>query len=188
MGVLAAGGASLLDIEQIVVRGRLTLDILIDVPPGTRSSRTSSSTGGSTISGSISRWWRMPRASTEPVLPSPSSDGRSVRTVRSGGSSDRIRDGNIDRIFRLSRYPVIAYELAITDGDIDQMRSGARRSCRRQSDGHRHSGRGPASPGAAARGARCRLDPHPERDDRSARRGGGRCRRGGGDHEASDVR
>jgi hypothetical protein len=33
-GVLEAGRAALLDVEQIVVRGRLTLDILIDVPPG----------------------------------------------------------------------------------------------------------------------------------------------------------
>ena len=33
MGVLTASGASLLDVEQIVVRGRLTLDILINVGP-----------------------------------------------------------------------------------------------------------------------------------------------------------
>jgi phosphoserine phosphatase len=31
-------------------------------------------------------------------------------------------DGNIERIFRLSRYPVVSYELAVSGGDIQKMR------------------------------------------------------------------
>lgn len=123
MGVLTAGNAALLDVEQIVVRGRLTLDILINVPPGNTVIKDLLFYG----------WENDLRVDFEVVEDTPSEfRTRSVVTVIGpevgpevfGAVAQAIAsgDGNIDRIFRLSRYPVIAYELAITDGDIDAMR------------------------------------------------------------------
>lgn len=123
MGVLTAGDADLLDVEQIVVRGRLTLDILINVPPGNTVIKDLLFYG----------WENDLHVDFEVVEDTPSEfRTRSVVTVIGpevgpevfGAVARAIAsgDGNIDRIFRLSRYPVIAYELAITDGDIDVMR------------------------------------------------------------------
>lgn len=123
MGVLTAGEAALLDVEQIVVRGRLTLDILINVPPGNTVIKDLLFYG----------WENDLHVDFEVVEDTPSEfHTRSVVTVIGpevgpevfGAVAQAIAsgDGNIDRIFRLSRYPVIAYELAITDGDIDVMR------------------------------------------------------------------
>ncbi len=123
MGVLAAGGATLLDVEQIVVRGRLTLDLLIDVPPENTIIKDLLFYG----------WERDLRLDFEVVEDGPSEYrtrsavtviGRDVGPEVFGAVAAAIAsgNGNIDRIFRLSRYPVIAYELAITDGDIDHMR------------------------------------------------------------------
>ena len=123
MGVLEAGRALLLDVEQIVVRGRLTLDILIGVPPGNTVIKDLLFYG----------WENDLRVEFEVVEDAPSEFrtrsavtliGREVGPEVFGAVASAIAsgDGNIDRIFRLSRYPVIAYELAITDGDIDMMR------------------------------------------------------------------
>ena len=123
MGVLEGDGATLLDVEQIVVRGRLTLDILIDVPAGNTVIKDLLFYG----------WERDLRLDFEVVEDAPSEYrtrsavtviGRDVGPDVFGAVASAIAsgDGNIDRIFRLSRYPVIAYELAITDGDIDVMR------------------------------------------------------------------
>jgi len=123
MGVLEAGGAVLLDVEQIVVRGRLTLDILIDIAPGNTIIKDLLFYG----------WEHDLRLDFEVVEDAPSEYrtrsavtiiGREVGPAVFGAVAGAIAsgNGNIDRIFRLSRYPVIAYELAITDGDIDVMR------------------------------------------------------------------
>jgi phosphoserine phosphatase len=45
----------------------------------------------------------------------PDDFGIVARGIAEGG-------GNIERIFRLSRYPVISYELAVSNGDIDKIR------------------------------------------------------------------
>jgi phosphoserine phosphatase len=123
MRVIEAGSANLLDVEQIVVRGRLTLDILIDIPPGNTIIKDLLFYG----------WENDFRLDFEVVEDAPSEYrtrsavtviGREVGPSVFGAVAAAIAsgNGNIDRIFRLSRYPVIAYELAITDGDIDMMR------------------------------------------------------------------
>jgi phosphoserine phosphatase len=123
MGVLESGGAILLDVEQIVVRGRLTLDILIDVPEGNTLIKDLLFYG----------WEKDLRLDFEVVDDAPSEYrtrsavtviGSDVGPTVFGAVASAIAsgEGNIDRIVRLSRYPVIAYELAITDGDIDVMR------------------------------------------------------------------
>jgi phosphoserine phosphatase len=124
MRVLAEGGAELADVEQVLVRGRLTLDILIDLPEDQ-----------ATIKDLLFYAWEHDiSVDFEVVEGTPREPAsRSVVTVigaRIGpdafgavAGAVAAAGGNIDRIFRLSRYPVVSYELAITDGDLAEMRN-----------------------------------------------------------------
>ena len=123
MDVLTATGAEVYDIEQIVVRGRLTLNVLIGVEGHKATIRDLLLFG----------WEQRLHIEFEVVDPvptpikamtvvtvlgeriGPEDFGAVARAIATGG-------GNIDRIFRLSRYPVISYELAISNGDIDKIR------------------------------------------------------------------
>lgn len=123
MDVLEATGAEVYDIEQIVVRGRLTLNVLVGV-------------GGqkATIRDLLLYGWEQrlhiefevvdpiptpPKPMTAVTVLGerigPSDFGAVARTIASGG-------GNIERIFRLSRYPVVSYELAVSGGDVAKIR------------------------------------------------------------------
>ncbi|MBW3666451.1 MAG: phosphoserine phosphatase SerB [Actinobacteria bacterium] len=124
MDVLSAGEAEIFDVEQIVVRGRLNLNVLIGV-----------STERSTIADLLYFGWAegldidfevveptptpIKEVSVVTVLGAkvgPDDFGAVARAIADGG-------GNIERIFRLSRYPVLSYELAISGGDIDLIRA-----------------------------------------------------------------
>lgn len=125
MDVLAAGEAEIYDVEQIVVRNRLTLNVLIGV-----------STEQATIRDLLFFGWEeglhidfevVEATPSEPkelsivtvlgIRVGPDDFGAVARAIADGG-------GNIERIFRLSRYPVLSYELTISNGDIDQIRAG----------------------------------------------------------------
>lgn len=125
MAILSSTGAEIYDIEQIVVRGRLTLAILI------RAAESHS-----TISELLFYGWEnklriefdaIDATPSEPVQAhvvtvigarvSPEDFGAVAAAIAGGG-------GNIDRIFRLSRYPVISYELAVSGGDPEVIRRG----------------------------------------------------------------
>lgn len=124
MSVLADGGAQLLDVEQMVVRNRLTIDVLITVPEDRalmkdllfhgweHDLRLEFEVVSDTPTEYRSRW------AVTLIGPTVGPDvfGAVASAIASGG-------GNIDRIHRLSRFPVMSYELAVTDGDIDVMRS-----------------------------------------------------------------
>ena len=123
MDVLEATGAEGYDIEQIVVRGQLTLNVLVGV-------------GGqkATIRDLLLFGWEQ-RLQIEfevvDTVPTPlksmmvvtvlgerigpSDFGAVARAIANGG-------GNIERIFRLSRYPVVSYELTVSNGDINKIR------------------------------------------------------------------
>jgi phosphoserine phosphatase len=123
MDVLAATGAEIYDVEQIVVRGRLTLNILVGVDGEKATIRDLLLFG----------WEERLHVEFEVVdpLPTPSKTmtvvtvlgerigpddfGVVARAIAEGG-------GNIERIFRLSRYPVISYELTVSNGDIHKIR------------------------------------------------------------------
>lgn len=123
MDVLTATGAEVYDIEQIVVRGRLTLNVLIGVDGEKATIRDLLLFG----------WEQRLHIEFEVVDPlptpvksmtvvtvlaeriGPEDFGAVARSIAEGG-------GNIERIFRLSRYPVVSYELAVSDGDIDKIR------------------------------------------------------------------
>ncbi|MEX0952375.1 MAG: phosphoserine phosphatase SerB [Nitriliruptoraceae bacterium] len=125
LGVLSRAGAQLYDIEQVVVRDRLTLDLLIGVE-----------TGDDVLKELLYHGWEHGlQLDFEVVEPTAETNGvtRSVVTVIGqtltpaalASTTAAIADGggNIDRIVRLSRYPVVSYEFVIAGGDIDGMRS-----------------------------------------------------------------
>jgi len=125
MDVLTAGGAEIYDVEQIVVRGKLTLNVLIDVPAEQATIRDLLFLGWE--KGLNIDFEPADTAPTEPKALSivtvlgarvaPDDFGAVARAIADGG-------GNIERIFRLSRYPVLSYELTISGGDIDAVRAG----------------------------------------------------------------
>ncbi|MCH8971440.1 MAG: HAD-IB family phosphatase, partial [Acidobacteria bacterium] len=125
MDVLSAGGAEIYDIEQIVVRGRLTLNILVGVAAEQATIRDLLFFG----------WEAGLHIEFEVVDTTPSSPkSLSIVTVLGvrvgpedfGAVATAIASGrgNIERIFRLSRYPIMSYELTISGGDIDEIRAG----------------------------------------------------------------
>jgi phosphoserine phosphatase len=123
MDVLTATNAEVYDIEQIVVRGQLTLNVLIGVDGEKATIRDLLLFG----------WEQRLQIEFEVVDPiptplkpilvvtvlgeriGPDDFGAVARAIADG-------DGNIERIFRLSRYPVVSYELAVSGGDIQKMR------------------------------------------------------------------
>lgn len=123
MDVLGADGVELLDVEQVVVQGRLNLGILISVPEGQAAIKNLLFYG----------WEHHISLDFEVVEGEPRSRGvESVVTVigssvgaEAFGSVARAIagcGGNIDRIARIARYPVTSYELSVSGGDIDSLK------------------------------------------------------------------
>ncbi|GAB6902788.1 phosphoserine phosphatase SerB [Kineosporia succinea] len=124
-GVLTRSGVEVLDVEQVVVRGHLTLAVLVtagaDEPGMIAEVRRTGSDLGLTVSGEPgtgdnSRRRRNRLAVTmlgAPLLPS-----------AVAGVTGRIaaHGANIDRIRRISRYPVTTLELDISGGDAEGLR------------------------------------------------------------------
>jgi phosphoserine phosphatase len=124
MTVLADAGADVEDVEQIVIRGRLSLGLVVSVPPG-----------GDVLKELLLFGWEQGVDVDFEVVeatPTPARRpgavvtimGRRVCPAEFAAAARIIADhgGNIDRIVRLGRYPVMAYELAVTGGDTDGMK------------------------------------------------------------------
>jgi phosphoserine phosphatase len=124
LGVLADSGAELFDMEQVVVRDRLTLDLLIEVDAGHHVLKELLFHG----------WEHGLHLEFEVVgagAARPSAPRSVVTVIGQALPPGALRDvtgaisaagGNIDRIVRLSRYPVISYEFTTRAGDVDVMR------------------------------------------------------------------
>jgi phosphoserine phosphatase len=125
LGVLAEAGAELYDMEQVVVRERLTLDLLLGVGEGDDALKELLFHG----------FQHDLQLDFEVVADAPSRPAaeRSIVTVIGATlPPGALRDvtgaiaaggGNIDRIVRLSRYPVVSFEFVVVDGDVDRMRT-----------------------------------------------------------------
>jgi len=123
MAVLAESGAELYDVEQVTVRGRLTLGILFSDPHG-----------DSTVKDLLYYGWESGlQMDFEVVETDPTSRataavvtvlGHTVGPAAFGAAAAAIAKagGNIERIVRLSRYPVVSYELVVADSDLDELR------------------------------------------------------------------
>ena len=123
--VLAQHGADVYDMEQVVVRERLTLDVLIGV--GEDDDTVKELLFWAFQAGVQLDFEVVEDTSTRASLPrfavtvigqplTPSGLAAVTRGIAAGG-------GNIDRIVRLARYPVTAFEFVVVDGDLDAMRS-----------------------------------------------------------------
>ena len=124
MSVLSRSDAHIHDVEQVLVRGRLSLDVLISVGEGQATVKDLLFFGwenGLNVDFDV-----VDEEPAEVLLRSvvtligdavgPDAFGAVAQAIAQGG-------GNIDRIVRLSRKPVTSYELAVTDGDLDRMRA-----------------------------------------------------------------
>lgn len=123
MALLARSDATIHDVEQVLVRGRLTLDVLISV-----------SEGQGTIKDVLFYGWEMGLQTDFEVVEGEPTDvnsrsvvtmiGSAVGPAAFGAVATAIASngGNIDRIVRLSRDPVVSYELAVSGGDLAEMR------------------------------------------------------------------
>jgi phosphoserine phosphatase len=124
LGVLAQAGAELLDMEQVVVRQRLTLDLLIGLGEG-----------DDVLKELLFHGWEQGLQMDFEVVETadePAPRPRFVVTVigqqLQPGALQAVTGaiahggGNIDRIDRLSRYPVVSYEFVVVGGDADRMR------------------------------------------------------------------
>ena len=121
--VLSEIGAVIKDIEQIVVRRRLTLDVLIEVD------KNDDALKGLLLFG----YQRGLQIDLEEVEGEPTEYkeqcvvtliGRNVTPEDMKLVTEAISNGkgNIDRIIRLSRYPVMSYELSVNGGRMDEIR------------------------------------------------------------------
>jgi phosphoserine phosphatase len=125
MEVLAAAGCELFDVEQVVLRDRLSLSVLISVPEGQPTIRDVL----------FYAWERGLQADFEVIedeSPAPSRPrfavsliGRRITPAAFGAAAGAIAaaGGNIDRIERLARYPVVSYELAVSGGEQHDIRA-----------------------------------------------------------------
>lgn len=126
MGVLASSGAEIYDVEQIVVRRRLTLNLLIQVPAEKATIRDLLYFGWQN---DLHLDFEVVEATPQPSAPKemhavtiigtrvgPDDFGAVAAAIAGGG-------GNIERIFRLSRYPVVSYELTVSNGDMGEIRA-----------------------------------------------------------------
>jgi phosphoserine phosphatase len=123
MEVLAATGARLFDVEQVVVRGRLTLDLLFGVEEDQPTVKDLLFYGWQNdlhLEFDVVEGTPTQRSLTAAVT----MVARSIGPEAFGAAAMAVAEagGNIDRIVRLSRYPVVSYELIVADGDLDELR------------------------------------------------------------------
>lgn len=123
MGILASAGASLHDLEQMVVRGKITLEIVVDVPRG-----------GNVLKDLLFMGWERGLEVDFEVVdtaPTPSLPSLVVSVLGAElGPTDletvtaaiKKAQGNIERIRRLARHPVWCYEFEVHGGDLAEMR------------------------------------------------------------------
>ena len=124
MGVLADADAQVQDIEQIVIRGQLTLGVAVMVPEGRDLLREVLLFGwdqGMEIDFDVVSSTPTPKTRGHVVTIL----GQDLTPLEIGEATKAIADAgaNIDRIIRLSRYPVMSYELLVRDGDDDKLRN-----------------------------------------------------------------
>jgi phosphoserine phosphatase len=126
LATLALAGVDVVDMEQIVLRGRLVLGFLVTAPadvPALEAALTETSRALDMSieiepgSGDTAR--RPPQRARVTVIGTPlkaSAMGAVTRGISSAGA-------NIDRIIRLARYPVSAFDLHVSGADPAELRT-----------------------------------------------------------------
>ncbi|MEP9365016.1 phosphoserine phosphatase SerB [Nocardioides sp. CN2-186] len=123
---LAGAGIHVLDIEQIVLRGRLILGVLVTAPRNVARVKTAVEQTASDLGMSVDvdhgvgdNKSRGEGRSHVTIIGTP------LRASAMAAVAGRIADagGNIDRIERMARYPVTAIDLHVSGVDTDQLRT-----------------------------------------------------------------
>lgn len=125
LGLLATKGLTVIDVEQVVLRGRLVLGVLLTAPRDDSGLRASLERLAADLDVQI-------EVSRGVGDNQPRRQGRSQVTVIGhpltaaglAAIAGRIADAgaNIDRISRMARYPVTAIEIAVSGADPDALR------------------------------------------------------------------
>jgi phosphoserine phosphatase len=126
---LAAYGVDIVDIEQVVTRGRIVLCVLVTAPKGDGAEGD--------LRATVHSWAESLRMQAEIISGRgdnrPRGTGRSHVTVLGhpltaeavAAIASRITGtgGNIDRIFRLAKYPVTAVEFEVSGAETEPLRT-----------------------------------------------------------------
>ena len=121
--VLAGMRAVVHDVEQIVVRRRLTLDVLIEVEEGDDVLKDLLLFGFKrNLQINVEEVEDDPTEYSQQFVVTLIGEELSPAELREATVAIANGNGNIDRIVRLSRYPVMSYELAVNGGDITEIR------------------------------------------------------------------
>ncbi|MEU6176138.1 phosphoserine phosphatase SerB [Streptantibioticus parmotrematis] len=127
---LAAYGVDVVDIEQVVTRGRIVLCALVTAPAGAPGTEGE-------LRATVHSWAESMRMQAEIISGigdnRPRGTGRSHVTVlghpltaeSTAAIAARVTEvgGNIDRIFRLAKYPVTAVELTVSGAPTEALRT-----------------------------------------------------------------
>lgn len=125
MGLLDTAGAGVEDVEQIIIRGRLSLSLVVTVP-----------SGRDLVKEMLHYGWEQGIDIDFEIIDAPPSVrqpklvvtilGHQVTPAEFGALASSIAKsgGNIDRIVRLARTPVLAYELVVSGEDRESIRAG----------------------------------------------------------------
>jgi phosphoserine phosphatase len=123
---LSGAGVAVLDIEQIVLRGRLILGVLVTAPRDWKRLRAAVEDTAAALEMSVevergvgdNRLRRQGRSHVTVI-------GTPLKAGQMAAVAGRIADcgANIDRIERMARYPVTAIDLHVSGADPDQLRA-----------------------------------------------------------------
>lgn len=122
---LGLEGVTVLDVEQVVVRGHLTLAVLVtagaDEHRAVGRAQRAAESLGLTLAASAGRGDNAPRRENRLVV---TVLGNPVEPDAVAAITGRLAKGgaNIDRIRRISRYPVTTLELDVSGGDAETLR------------------------------------------------------------------
>jgi len=125
-GALAAAGVEVVDLEQIVLRGRLVLGVLVTAPRNVGRLRSAVETTAHELGMSVEleegvgdNKARGAGRSHVTIIGAP------LRAAAMSAVAGRIADAgaNIDRIERMARYPVTAIDLHVSGVDTSALRS-----------------------------------------------------------------
>ncbi|MDH3303376.1 MAG: phosphoserine phosphatase SerB [Acidimicrobiia bacterium] len=124
LSILASEGGEVLDMEQVVVRDHLMLSLLVSLPERSTALKDLLFFGWER---SITIEFDVVESDPEPparIRHAVTVLGEGLSAMALAGVAEAIAGGggNIDRIFRLSRYPVYSYELVVSGGDVSEMR------------------------------------------------------------------
>lgn len=126
LATLALAGVAVVDLEQIVLRGRLVLGLLVTAPADPGALRTAIEETARALemsveieSGSGDRPHRARERAHVTVLGTPLKAAAMAAVTRRIASAG----ANIDRIIRLARYPVTAFDLHVSGASPDVLRT-----------------------------------------------------------------